>query len=503
MQVDTDGYTTELMYSSRFHRTAAPSWLHCVANALGHDAPNPSAAYHWCELGCGTGAGAALLAAANPHAQFYAVDFNADHIAAGKALAADAGLCNMHFQHASFAALADLPDQALPRFDYIVLTGVYAWISPENQHAIHAFVQRFLAPGGIVYVSYPCYPGMAAIEPTRHLLYEFAQAADGTAAQRAKIALHQLRQLTHAGAAHLAEQPDLLQALDAMADRHPSYLVHDWLAPHWQIQQVGTVIRHWQASHCDWLGSAQPVDNIDDVALPESCIPLLSELSKPALRESAKAFAMNQALRHDMYQRDAQTMRLPPSAHRQILLQQRLHGLFAPTDEAADARAQQLLSSDFLQPLAQAVAKGVIRYEQCIESDLYADQPGMVSAAFQLLMAAGVAHPILQNPPDPRPAQALNLQLCERALKGEQLFYLAAPALGSAIPVNLAQMAAYYTVQRNGLVANQPLAEQAWQAWRAFEPSLPAKPNAKFVDDLANFSAQLVPYWQVLGVMPV
>ncbi|SHI41195.1 methyltransferase regulatory domain-containing protein [Pollutimonas bauzanensis] len=500
MQADLDGYTGEVGYAERFHRGTAPAWLHFVAGGLGRSAPDPSRPYRWCELGCGPGLGAALLAAANPHAAFHAVDFNPAHISAGRAWAASAALGNLSFQQSSFADLAQAPAGQREPYDYIVLTGVYAWVSPSNQQAIRAFVRRFLAPGGLVYLSYPCYPGMTEMVPVRNLLREYARAADGDAPRRAATALAQLRALGHAGAPWLASRPELLGALDDAAGRDPAYLVHDLLAEHWQVQHVGQVVGDWTDGGCSWLGAAQPADNIDAIALPAQTGPLLAGLPGAALRESARAFAANQALRHDIYQRVGGPPRLDEPAHRQALLRQRLHRLPAPRDQAADARALAAVSAPYFGPLRQALAREAIRYDRCAAWPSYAAQPGELNAAFQLLAGAGIAHPILHAAPDPRPAQALNLALCRAALQGRPIQWLAAPALGSAISASLAQMAAWLALHEGAGSGAAPIADRAWQAWRRLSAALPARPTAAFAHALADFENEVLPCWLRLGV---
>lgn len=500
MQADLDGYTGEVGYAERFHRGTAPAWLHFVASGLGRSAPDPSRAYRWCELGCGPGLGAALLAASNPHATFHAVDFNPVHISAGQAWAASAALGNLSFQQSSFADLAQAPAGQHEPYDYIVITGVYAWVSPANQQAIHTFVQRFLAPGGLVYLSYPCYPGMAEMVPLRNLLHEYAQAAEGDAPRRAATALAQLRALGHAGAPYLANRPELLAALDT-ARGDPAYLVHDLLAEHWQVQHVGQVLRQWMDSGCSWLGSAQPGDNIDAFTLPGQTGPLLAGLPDIALRESAKAFVSNQALRHDVYQRPGTADRLDEALHRQTLLQQRLHGLPEPRDEAADPRALTAVSAPYFDPLRQRLAQGAVRYGHCATLPPYAQQPGELNAAFQLLVSAGIAHPVLQTAPDPRPAQALNLALCRAALQGRPIHWLAAPALGSAIRASLAQMAAWLALNNtSNRSSGTSIESRAWQAWRGLTAALPAKPTVAFTDALKDFESDVLPCWIRLGV---
>jgi len=500
-----DGYTAEAAYPAHFHRGAAPAWLHFVAGALGGTAPDPAGPYRWCELGCGTGLGAALLAAANPQAAFHAFDFNPRHVAAGRTWAEAAGLRNLAVERAAFAELAARPEGSLPRFDYIVLTGVYAWVSPANRQALRAFVQRFLAPGGLVYLSYPCHPGMAEMVPLRNLLREYAQAATGTAAQRAAAALAQLRALGHAGAAYLTSRPALLQALDGLAGADPAYLLHDHLAEHWQPQHVGDVVRDWRAAGCDWLGSAQPADNIDAVALPAAAHALLTGLPDPALRESARALAANQTLRHDIYQRTGQARATQPATHRDTLLAQRLHVLPHAHDEDVDPRAQAALAQARFAPLRALLHRqGSVSYRQAAALPAFQGEPGAVNPLFQLLAGAGAAHPVLSLTPDPAPAQALNATLCHAARQGQPIRWLAAPALGSALAATPPQMAAWLALCRPASAhARLPLAERAWRAWAGAPGSIAARsaPPPAFTQALADFESTVLPAWLRLGVI--
>jgi len=86
---------------------------------------------HYCELGCGQGFAANVLAAANPHIAFHAVDFNPTQIAGAQRLAEQAGLGNIAFHETSFADFAQRDD--LPLFDIIALHGIYSWVAIEQR----------------------------------------------------------------------------------------------------------------------------------------------------------------------------------------------------------------------------------------------------------------------------------------------------------------------------------------------------------------------------------
>jgi hypothetical protein len=62
---------------------------------------------------------------------------------------------NAQFLAADFAGV----DRAVGRFEYIVARGVYFWDSEQAKQESRRFVDRHLAPGGLVCISYNAMPG--------------------------------------------------------------------------------------------------------------------------------------------------------------------------------------------------------------------------------------------------------------------------------------------------------------------------------------------------------
>src|SRR5882757_5507892 len=151
------GYVTDLGYTHGFYRELTPSYLGLVPLAVGQSGFDANASLMICELGCGQGLSANLIAAANPHIQYYATDFNPAHIVGAKALAAEAGTANVHFFDHSFAEF--LVEPSLPTFDVIMLHGIYSWVQAPQRAEIVEFIRRKLKPGGLVYISYNSLPG--------------------------------------------------------------------------------------------------------------------------------------------------------------------------------------------------------------------------------------------------------------------------------------------------------------------------------------------------------
>ena len=97
------GYVVDVEYTHGFYQELTPSLLSFLALLQGVQTPDLGSSLSYCELGCGQGFSTNLLAAANPHIQFHATDFNPGHIVGAQSLAQAGGLQNVHFYDDSFA----------------------------------------------------------------------------------------------------------------------------------------------------------------------------------------------------------------------------------------------------------------------------------------------------------------------------------------------------------------------------------------------------------------
>lgn len=208
----TAGYVADLDYTYGFYRELTPEFIRFGNHAKGMSALGKGDGLTYCELGCGQGFSTNLHAAANPHITFHANDFNPAQIAGARALAAEAGLKNVHFYDAAFADFATEP--GLPEsFDIIALHGIYSWISPENRRHIVDFLRTRLKVGGLVYISFNTLPGWAAAMPLRRLLVDRAETSAGPIAPRIEGG-HRLRRAAEGcGRRIFLRQPDAGRAL--------------------------------------------------------------------------------------------------------------------------------------------------------------------------------------------------------------------------------------------------------------------------------------------------
>src|SRR5258708_24311155 len=101
------GYITDKTYVHDFCRVQTPPMLALAALTGGVQAPGAAGEpLTYCDLGCGQGYTANLIAAANPAAQVLGVDFNPSHVANARALASAAGPAHVSFPQPRLEGIA-------------------------------------------------------------------------------------------------------------------------------------------------------------------------------------------------------------------------------------------------------------------------------------------------------------------------------------------------------------------------------------------------------------
>ncbi|WP_195763484.1 class I SAM-dependent methyltransferase [Duganella guangzhouensis] len=300
----TAGYASDIEYITGFYREQSPAWLNFVCLLNGGEPLDLCQPYSYCELGFGRGLTAELLAAGNPHAQFYAADFNPAHVAGAARMAAAAQLHNLTLLENSFEELASGATE-LPHFDFITLHGIYTWVTAENRQHIVDFINRHLKPGGLVYVSYNAMPGWTAALPLQRLLVEHADLHPGRNDAQLKAGAEFVKQLEQAQAAYLTQNPALKTRLTSLANASPNYLVHEYLHKHWQPLYHADVARDLARAKMSYAGSAELSMNFPPLYLSEERRALLEQVADPDMRETLKDYFLNSAFRKDVFVRGA------------------------------------------------------------------------------------------------------------------------------------------------------------------------------------------------------
>jgi methyltransferase-like protein/predicted O-methyltransferase YrrM len=177
------------------------------------------------ELGCAAGGNLIPMATALPNAHFVGVDLSTRQVSDGQAAIKELGLKNIELKHIDIKDI----DKSFGEFDYIVVHGLYSWISDELQEKILDICEKNLAPNGVAYVSYNTFPGWHFRGMIRDMMmYHTAQIQDPAfKAGQARALLDFLS--TSVPTQDNAYGIMLKNELDLLRLQQDSYLLHDHL----------------------------------------------------------------------------------------------------------------------------------------------------------------------------------------------------------------------------------------------------------------------------------
>jgi SAM-dependent methyltransferase len=428
MVVQVKGYVADVPYVRAFIHELAPAWLDHVAVISGLVPPAREGGFAWCDLGCGQGVTAAMLAAMHPGGQFHAIDAMPEHIDHGRRFADEAGVANVSFHAADFAVAADLP---LPKFDYIVAHGVYSWVGPLIRADMRAFIARHIKHGGLVYISYNAMPGRAADLPFQRLVRAVGETCAGDSTERVAAALKIVDSLLALKAPALVASPMLTLLKEQKSRFAPAYLAHEYMGQHWDPLFVTEVRSEMAEIGLKPVGSATLVENHDSFVLGQAAREALAVIGDEDVRELARDFLIDQFFRRDLFVREGKALDDP--GQRQRLLANAF-ALARGADKIEYVLRTAAGRLNFDNAAARAIiaglAAGPCRLGAIAEhSDAAAED--VVANAIALCASAQIL------PVESRRASvaAMNAAISRRLGGPEEIAYVALPC-GTALPVN-------------------------------------------------------------------
>ncbi|HEV8036589.1 class I SAM-dependent methyltransferase [Yoonia sp.] len=433
----TSGYVADLDYTHGFYRELTPELIRFVALAKG---VQTRTSITYCELGCGQGFSANIIAAANPHVQVYANDFNPVQVSGANVLASEAGASNAHFfDHAfeEFAAEPSLPDQ----FDVIALHGIYSWISPQNRQHIVDFVKRKLKVSGLLYISYNTLPGWAAAMPLRRLMVDHAGTTAGPVTTRVEAAISFTEKVIAAQPAYFAQSPTVGPRFEKFKGMSRNYLAHEYFNRDWTPFYFGDVVAELSEAKLTFVGSANLLDHIDAVNLSEEQQKLLAESGDPIRREGLRDYMINQQFRRDVFIKGVLSHSVMSAREAWLEMRFALSTLRADVPlTVTGARGEANLQADVYGPILDAFAQGPVSVRQALSDQKIADLGwAKLMQALAVLVGSGHLQPCLSSKEEGKRRErtkAFNMAVCNRAKSSADLSFLASPVTGGGIQVD-------------------------------------------------------------------
>jgi SAM-dependent methyltransferase len=507
----TSGYVADIGYTHGFYRELTPAVLQVVTLSKGIAGPASGAPLAYCELGCGQGFSANLLAAANPHVQYYANDFNPAHIVGAQALAREGEVGNVHFYDDAFAEF--LEREELPQFDVISLHGIYSWIAPEHRATIVEFIKRKLKPGGLVYISYNCLPGWAPGAPMRHLMYLHGKAQGGPTITRLDPALEFIGKMIEADAKYFATNPSLKPRYEALTKNNKNYLAHEYLNDAWTLLYHSDVDAELSAAKLGFVGSANLLDHVDAVNFTAAQKEIIAGVADPVLRETVRDYIVNQQFRRDVFAKGA--VPAPASVSRETWLDTRFALSVRREDVSMKVRGgigEADLHADVYGPILDALAAGPVTLRQMLASPPIAALGwARLIEALVILMGSVQLQPCLPAKSDAKRAKhtkAFNLAVMRRARDGAELQQLASPVTGGGIAVPRFSQLFLLALEQGRKTPNewaefvwQVLSQQGQMIMKDGKPlSTPEENLAELKEQATTFQEKQLPVLRLLQV---
>ncbi|MEM9726652.1 MAG: methyltransferase [Pseudomonadota bacterium] len=244
----------------------SPAAIDFAVNISGVPGRRTDRPFTYCDLGCGNAVSLNLLAACFPDSAFYGVDLSAQHIANGRALAEAAGATNLTLVEGAFA---DLAERDPPQFDFIVAHGVLSWVNADAQKEILAFVERFLAPEGVLLITYNAAPGWARHVPVRELLGSLADTREGALDQRLRYAREALGHLSKLNLPYFSKTPDAAELIDMLREKDLRYVAHEYLSDCWRPLHFSEVNDMFEGAGLRFCGTPDHQRRLQGASLRE------------------------------------------------------------------------------------------------------------------------------------------------------------------------------------------------------------------------------------------
>jgi predicted O-methyltransferase YrrM len=486
----------DVPYTYGVYRELTPAVLSFAALVACVAAPDANGRLTYCELGCGQGYSANVVAAANPNVEVHANDFNPVHLQGARALAAAAGTRNVHFYESSFAEFA--ADGGLPDFDVIALHGVYSWINADNRRHIVDFIRDRLKIGGLVYISYNALPAYAAVLPLRRLLADRADAEAGPTVARIDQALAYAEQLAAANAAFFRPGSGIPEVLKNIKDSGRDYVAHEYFNRDWTAFYHADVAADLAEAELTYIGPADLLNAVDDLNLTAEQRALLATAATATERETLRDYIVNQAFRRDIFVKGA--VPLSPDEARERWLRMRFVLANGRADVPMSVKGvlgEAALREDVYAPLLDGLANGARSVAQLVSNPAIAALGwGRLRQALTVLVGSAQLQPALDEAGDAARlagTRAFNRAVIERARSSDRWRFLTSPITGGA--VSLGRISQLFLLAHEDGVADPPAF--VWETLQAHGVSL-TELRSLFV----VFNEKQVPLLRSFGLLP-
>ncbi|TLD84578.1 hypothetical protein LS70_003260 [Helicobacter sp. MIT 11-5569] len=296
-----DGYATELEYVDDFNSALNPLWIDFCLDIAGIKTYKRSEDSNFCYLELGFGMGNSFaLHASGSEGEFIGNDFISAHCEhALKFL--NASKPNAKAYQESFKQIKEKALRENLKFDYIVLHGVWSWISQENQTIILEIIAHCLHQNGVLFISYNCFPGWEGKYSMRHLLKLLESHANGNQKERIQTSLAYAQKFFASDSLYAKENPRTQEVRKELQTREINYLCHEFFNKDWHCLFFSQMADLMRSVQCEFACSAKLMWHFDPLTFNTQQNELLASTKDSILQEQFKDFFLNESFRMDIF----------------------------------------------------------------------------------------------------------------------------------------------------------------------------------------------------------
>ena len=507
----SDGYVTEIDYTHGYYRELSPVILDYALLMKGLARPK-GGPLRYLELGFGQGLSLNIHAAACP-GEYWGTDFSPSQAVHAAELGRRSG-SGVHVINESFSDFLARDD--LPSFDVIGIHGIWSWISASARQDLLKIISRKLNAGGIVYISYNCFPGFSSVHPIQHLMALHAAANTGQdVKKRIDGSLDFIEELGAAGARFFSANPGTLDRVKDIRTKDKRYVAHEYFNQNWYCSTFAEMAGDMGAHRLSFAGSAHLLDHVVGVQLSPAAQAIVNRIHDTTLQETTRDYFINQQFRRDIFGKGL--VKLSPVEQRVRL--GAMHFVLTARPEAIKLEViggvgKVQLRPEIYEPiiatLKTAEGRPMLLGDLCADAKVASLATEQIIEALLLLVATGSVAPT--QPPDVIAAsdatcRSLNGAIFEGAQTSDEMQFLASPVLGSGVPISRIHRL-FLGARREGFTRDEDLIRVVGRRVRARDPLRPVPPETalepalqeSLEKDLASFKQQ-EPIWTSLGIL--
>lgn len=503
-----NGYFIDFEYLDSYFAQLNPLLINMNLTFAGIDIGNENEiglndGFNYLELGFGKGVSLCAHAITNDNSFFMGNDFNPSHALNAKNLIKNKD-SNIEIYDDSFEELFIRLQKRNIEFDYIVLHGVWSWVNYENQKIILKIIQNFLKVGGIVYISYNCFPGWDGRWSSRKLLTMYHSYSSGTREEKIFQSLEFFKNFLSTKPSYLQNNPIAASVMNIIKDQDYKYLAHEFFNDGSTCCYFIDMVRDLESCKLQFASSSNPLWHFEDLQLSKESKEFLQNINDLTLKEQLKDYCFNRQFRSDLF------IKGKINLSSQQIFNKFLNTKFVltniPDKDSKDIDTMRIALIDFFAKDNYKAKSTKEAYEAIKDKDIGISG---LATLFSDMIIDGYLHPAKHKITDSARQKSIDFNQYVFRQQSQKQFckYALAPLIGGAIFIDeISQLFLHGLIEE---IAEEKLVNYVWDILKTQNKNLQKdnknlqgeKENKEEIERILSHFVKKIPLYKNLGVI--